>query len=791
MPFHPRNLPRSAPATAPLQPIAAERLEQRLLWSGTPLPLTLGREFTVDSWDHDVTASQFAWNDFAGPNGRLIETSLTLSPESNSPIGNSLRLTKGPGSLGGYFTYFFGPGSADGVPMPGRFLDTQDFFRGFGAFAGRTIEQLKFDLRHSLPAPLVIKLELKDEAGRIVSATRTVPHTGSGWTTVTLNLPADFTGPPNFDYRRIDHLVFVVEDAFNSPNWTFLLDNLRLVDIDGTYPDFAAMTAGDGTLLPQYTPGFLDYLRQLTSLYFFDFASPLPATGGMIQDSSRSVGLLTVGGVGFQLNSYIICAERGYLPRSEAAERTVKLLRALHEGPQGSGSTGFTGYQGFFYHFLHIDGRREPGSELSPIDTALAIAGVLTAGQYFTGPEPIEAEIRTLAEQIYSRVNWRFMLNNAPGPRQNQFFLAWKPETNLADYQHAVPGRAGRFSGTASNPLTIDYYTDEGLLVALLAMGAPNPAYRVGREAWDAIFRAQNQGSQFIQSYSGSLFTYQFASVWLDTAGLGSDNHPSRPVNFHQNTRSAIHATRNYAIANPTNRDTWLHGAGTTRWGLSAAAGPFDVYFADAAPPAALNINQNQPLEVGVVTPYGVGSSLVHEPQLAIPSLWQMARQEDLNQDGKPDLLHPRFGFADAFTLDIGDATGRGGAGGNIRPPIGSPAGPWANSNGYAIDHGPMLSILDNYLSGQFIPRLFMSHPGVRVALNQLFPALAPAVLAGQFPFELAPHRVTIRFSENVQGSLSPADLVLTNRTTGAVFTGGDLTVSYDPSSDVATFTFA
>jgi len=768
-------------------------LEPRLLMARAavaqlPLPTAAGSEFVIDNWDNDVNSTQFLANDFAANNGTLGTTALSLSAESNSPIGNSLRLTRGGGTFGGYFTYLFGPSHAGGSAVTGRFLDSQDIYRGFGGLENRSIEQIKFDVKHALSAPLVIKLELKDEAGRIVSATRSTPATGSGWSTVTLNLPGDFSGAAGFDWRQIDHVVFVVEDSLNAPNWTFLLDNVRLVDVDGAYPDFAAMTnPGDGSLLPQYTDGFLDHIRRLTSLYFIDAASPFAATGGMIQDTSRSTALTTIGGVGFQLNSYIIDAEHGYLPRASAAQRVVNLLRFLWNAPQNSGTSNVAGYEGFFYHFFDITGRRDGTNELSPIDTALAIAGVVTAGQYFTGQDALETEIRTLAHNIYARVNWRFMLNPS-GPEANQFFLAWKPETNVSDYQYFVPGRPGRFTGTSTNPLTIDYYTDEGMLLALLAMGAPNPAFRVGRAGWDAIFRSQNPGSNFVQSYQGALFTYQFASVWLDTDRLGSDNHPTKPIDFFENTRRAIQATRNYAIANTTNRDTWFGGAGATRWGISATAGPFGFYFADAARPAALNINQDNPLEVGTVTPYAVGSSIAHEPQLAIESLWRMARHEDLNQDGKPDLLHPRFGFVDAFTLDIADAALRGGSGGNIRPQ--GVTGPWANSNGYAIDNGPMLGMIDNYLSGQFIPGLFASHPGIRVALNELFPDLPPVVLATTFPFETGPNRVTFQFSENVQPSLAPADLVLTNLTTAATIDPALLAVQYDSATNTASFRY-
>ena len=47
------------------------------------------------------------------------------------------------------------------------------------------------------------------------------------------------------------------------------------------------------------------------------------------------------------------------------------------------------GYKGLFYHFLDINsGVRVWSCELSTIDTALLMAGVLDARQYFDGADP-------------------------------------------------------------------------------------------------------------------------------------------------------------------------------------------------------------------------------------------------------------------------------------------------------------------------------------------------------------------------------------------------------------------
>ena len=50
------------------------------------------------------------------------------------------------------------------------------------------------------------------------------------------------------------------------------------------------------------------------------------------------------------------------------------------------------GYKGFFYHFLDMEtGLRAGDCELSTVDTALLLGGVLHAQAYFDGEHPDEA----------------------------------------------------------------------------------------------------------------------------------------------------------------------------------------------------------------------------------------------------------------------------------------------------------------------------------------------------------------------------------------------------------------
>jgi hypothetical protein len=111
--------------------------------------------------------------------------------------------------------------------------------------------------------------------------------------------------------------------------------------------------------------------------------------------------------VGFALSVYPAGVERGWVSREEAVELCLAALRFFRDSDQ-SGMPDSTGFNGFYYHFLDMQtGLRVWRSELSMIDTALLIAGALTARMYFDADTAQESELREIADQLYRRVDWR------------------------------------------------------------------------------------------------------------------------------------------------------------------------------------------------------------------------------------------------------------------------------------------------------------------------------------------------------------------------------------------------
>src|SRR6202034_3395911 len=139
----------------------------------------------------------------------------------------------------------------------------------------------------------------------------------------------------------------------------------------------------------------LDRLRRETFEYFRCEAN---SANGLVPDKTQPGSPSSIAAVGMGLSVYPVAVERGLLSRAEAVARTLSVLRffqSSHQGPEPDA----TGYKGFYFHFLDMEsGRRAWQCELSTIDTAIFIAGVLTAANYFTCKDKEEAEIRELAD---------------------------------------------------------------------------------------------------------------------------------------------------------------------------------------------------------------------------------------------------------------------------------------------------------------------------------------------------------------------------------------------------------
>jgi hypothetical protein len=116
---------------------------------------------------------------------------------------------------------------------------------------------------------------------------------------------------------------------------------------------------------------------------------------GLVIDTTALHAPSSIAAVGLALASYPVGVERGFMSRADAVARTLVTLRFFHGSRQGP-EPDATGYRGFYYHFLDMrTGARTWQCELSTVDSALLIAGMLAAAAYFQGDDDDEHEIRT------------------------------------------------------------------------------------------------------------------------------------------------------------------------------------------------------------------------------------------------------------------------------------------------------------------------------------------------------------------------------------------------------------
>ena len=161
--------------------------------------------------------------------------------------------------------------------------------------------------------------------------------------------------------------------------------------------------------------------------YFWNEANP---ANGLIKDRSTPGSPASIASTGFGLSAICIAIDRGWVSRQAGGERIRTTLRTFWNGPQGSGASGTIGYKGLFYHFLDMNTAvRTWDCELSTIDTALLFAGILDARQYFTLDDPLDNEIRSLADALYQRADWNWARDGQSGIR-----MGWKPVTGFSGF---------------------------------------------------------------------------------------------------------------------------------------------------------------------------------------------------------------------------------------------------------------------------------------------------------------------------------------------------------------------
>lgn len=127
----------------------------------------------------------------------------------------------------------------------------------------------------------------------------------------------------------------------------------------------------------------------------------------------------SIASTGFGLTALIIAHKRRYMDRSAIETRIQATLNFILNQLDGT--------HGFYYHFVDMKtGKRVWNCELSTIDTAILINGVLTVREYFD-EENDDLHLSHMAQEIYDRADYRWFWNETSG----FISMGWFPESGF------------------------------------------------------------------------------------------------------------------------------------------------------------------------------------------------------------------------------------------------------------------------------------------------------------------------------------------------------------------------
>lgn len=352
---------------------------------------------------------------------------------------------------------------------------------------------------------------------------------------------------------------------------------------------------------------FLEDLERRAFQFFWEHSD---SQTGLTLDRARTNGdapkigenhfqVGSIAATGFALTSYCIAAERDWIGDEQAKTRTRHTLdffanRAFQKN-------------GWFYHWLdQKTGARRWRSELSSVDTALLLGGVLSVRQCFAD----DKEIVRLATRIYERVDFPWMLNGDPDLLSH----GWYPETGF------IVNRWRDYS--------------EQMILLLLGIGSPTQPLRW--QSWYALRRdwVEYKNYKFLAAVS-PLFIHQFSHAWVDFRGK-RERHLNYDVDYFENSVAATYAQRDF-MAEVLRREFPLYSKNI--WGLTASD-KVKGYVAWGAPPRHEETD-------GSVVPCAPGGSLMFAPEITLPALLEMKAKYG-------DKIYGRYGFADAFNPHTG-----------------------------------------------------------------------------------------------------------------------------------------
>jgi hypothetical protein len=334
---------------------------------------------------------------------------------------------------------------------------------------------------------------------------------------------------------------------------------------------------------------FLEELEKADFQYFWDQCNP---EVGIVRDrchtrtpDTNSFG--SIAATGFGLTALCIGEKRGYVSHYQAQTRVLNTLRTLWKK--------LPNHRGFFFHWADINtGERVRDSEVSSIDSAILLCGVLACREHF-----MHSEIRELASEVFNRVEWTWLSEDT-----SIVSHGWTPETGF------LRSRWNDYS--------------EMMMIYLLGLGSSS--HPLSADEWNAWKRTpfEYNGIRYIGSFA-PLFVHQYSQAWFDFR-----DKRDQYADYFQNSLIATDVHRRFCLDLAKQFPDYSDDL----WGISASDS-MRGYVAWGGPPATGPID-------GTVVPCASAGSLPFMPEAVMRVLRTIKDRYGAN-------AWTKYGFVDAF----------------------------------------------------------------------------------------------------------------------------------------------
>jgi hypothetical protein len=395
----------------------------------------------------------------------------------------------------------------------------------------------------------------------------------------------------------------------------------------------------------------LTMLQEECFRYYWEGAHP--NAGTTLENIPGDDRIVATGASGFGIMALIVGVDRGFITREQGLDRLIKIVSFLEKSPR---------YHGVWSHFMDgATGQTLPvfdmfddGGDL--VETAFLMEGLLSARQYFNGPDERERNLFTHISHLWETVEWDWYRRS-----MDSRALYWHWSSDWSWYiNHQITG------------------FNECMMVYLLAIASPThpvPA-KLYYSGWAGDHYTNGHSYYGIKldvgvGSGGPLFFTHYSYMGFDPRGIHD-----RFTDYFENNRKMARINLAYSLQNPGRHK----GYGADFWGLTASDGP-DGYMPH---------EPTRRMDDGTMTFTGALSSFPYAPEASIRMFKHIYR--DMG-----DRVWGVYGPRDAINLTQD----------------------WVSPIYMGLNQAPITVMIENYRTG-LIWKLFMSNAEIQPMLEKI-----------------------------------------------------------------------